>query len=133
MTQKNQCPSALGSLGWRSAATPGRESVRTAVVPDGGARMERPKIVPMPPVADDCALPWDAPSPDPIGALTDARLALGDTFVVDSGDDRYLFTFSPVGVTSFYALPEDQASKGMADWRMLRRKLPDELFVGRRT
>jgi len=30
-------------------------------------------------------------------------------------------------------LPEDQASKGIADWRMLRRKLPDELFVGWRT
>ena len=64
---------------------------------------------------------------------TGARLELGDTFVIDSGDDRYLFTFSPVGVTSFYALTEDQASKGVADWRMLRRKLPDELFVGRRT
>jgi len=53
--------------------------------------------------------------------------------VVDSGDDRYLFTFSPTGVSSFYALPEEQASKGVADWRMLRRKLPDEVFVGRRT
>ena len=62
-----------------------------------------------------------------------ARHVLGDTFVVDSGDDRYLFTFSPVGVTSFYGLPEERASKGVADWRMLRRKLPDEIFVGRRT
>ena len=34
---------------------------------------------------------------------------------------------------SFYALPEDRASKGVADWRMLRRKLPDEMFDGRRT
>ena len=58
-------------------------------------------------------------------ALGDARRELGDTFVVDSGEDRYLFTFSPVGVSSFYALPEDEASKGIADWRMLRRKLPD--------
>ena len=33
---------------------------------------------------------------------------------------------------SFYALPEDRASKGVADWRMLRRKLPDEMFAGRR-
>ena len=53
--------------------------------------------------------------------------------MVDSGDDRYLFTFSPVGVTSFYGLPEERASKGVADWRMLRRKLPDEIFAGRRT
>ncbi|HEX7460113.1 MAG TPA: hypothetical protein VF279_05740, partial [Acidimicrobiales bacterium] len=90
-------------------------------------------IEPMPPVAEGCALPGDAPMVDPVVALADARQGLGDTFVVDSGDDRYLFTFSPVGVSSFYALPEDQASKGIADWRMLRRKLPDELFVGRRT
>ena len=34
---------------------------------------------------------------------------------------------------AFYALPEDRASKGVADWRMLRRKFPDEVFVGRRT
>ena len=95
--------------------------------------MERPAIVPMPPVATGCALPWDASSADPIRALADARREFGDTFVVDSGDDRYLFTFSPVGVASLYTLPEDQASKGMADWRMLRRKLPDEIFVGRRT
>ena len=33
---------------------------------------------------------------------------------------------------SFYALPEERASKGVADWRMLRRKLPDEMFAGRR-
>jgi cytochrome P450 len=58
---------------------------------------------------------------------------VGDTFVVDSGDDRYLFTFSPVGVRAFYGLPEERASKGVADWRMLRRKLPDEIFAGRRT
>jgi hypothetical protein len=68
-----------------------------------------------------------------VSALHAARSAHGDTFVVDSGPDRYLFTFSPVGVASFYALPEETASKGLADWRMLRRKVPDELFVGRRT
>ena len=53
--------------------------------------------------------------------------------MVDSGPDRYLFTFSPEGVSSFYSLPEDLASKGLADWRMLRRKIPDEVFDGRRT
>jgi cytochrome P450 len=86
----------------------------------------------MPPIATGVGLPWDSPVPDPVTALTDARCALGDTFVVESGDDCYLFTFSPVGVKSFYALPEDRASKGVADWRMLRRKVPDELFAGRR-
>jgi cytochrome P450 len=77
-------------------------------------------------------MPWDAPAENPVAALADARRALGDTFVVESGDDCYLFTFSAVGVKSFYALPEDRASKGVADWRMLRRKLPDEMFAGRR-
>jgi len=77
-------------------------------------------------------MPWDTPVPDPVAALAEARRSLGDTFVVESGDDRYLFTFSAVGVKSFYALPEDRASKGVADWRMLRRKLPDEMFAGRR-
>jgi cytochrome P450 len=70
---------------------------------------------------------------DPIADIAEARRSLGDTFVVDSGEDRYFFTFAPVGVASFYALPEERASKGVADWRMLRRKLPDDLFVGRRT
>ena len=53
--------------------------------------------------------------------------------MVESGRDRYLFTFSPTGVESFYALPEETASKGVADYLMLRRKLPDEIFDGRRT
>ena len=49
-----------------------------------------------------------------------------------AGADHYLFTFSPTGVESFYALPEETASKGVADYLMLRRKLPDEIFAGRR-
>jgi cytochrome P450 len=95
--------------------------------------VDRPAIVPMPPVATGVGLPWDVPVDDPISTLAEARRHLGDTFVVDSGADRYLFTFSPAGVVAFYALPEDRASKGVADWRMLRRKLPDEIFAGRRT
>jgi cytochrome P450 len=94
---------------------------------------QAPGILPMPPVATAVGLPWDVPIDDPVSALAEARRALGDTFVVDSGNDRYLFVFSPVGVTEFYSLPEERASKGVADWRMLRRKLPDEVFVGRRT
>ncbi len=95
--------------------------------------MRTPTITPMPPVATGAGLPWDEHLEDPVDALAEARRSLGDTFVVDSGDDRYLFTFAPTGVKSFYALPEDRASKGVADWRMLRRKLPDEMFDGRRT
>ena len=90
-------------------------------------------IAPLPPLAVGVGLPWDVPVDDPVAAIAAARRELGDTFVVDSGDDRYLFTFSPEGVAAFYALPEERASKGVADWRMLRRKLPDEVFVGRRT
>jgi cytochrome P450 len=95
--------------------------------------MDRAVIVPLPPVAGGVGLPWDVAVDDPITALAGARRLLGDTFVVDSGDDRYLFTFSPTGVACFYGLPEERASKGLADWRMLRRKLPDEIFAGRRT
>ncbi|KAA0024710.1 cytochrome P450 [Antrihabitans cavernicola] len=91
-----------------------------------------PAITPMPPLADGVGLPWDIAVDDAVAELAHARDAYGDTFVVDSGGDRYLFTFSAQGVESFYALPEAQASKGVADFLMLRRKLPDEIFLGRR-
>jgi cytochrome P450 len=91
-----------------------------------------PTIEPMPPIAVGVALPWDGLVPDPVAALAAARSTYGEIFVVDSGADRYLFTFDPVGVRSFYRLPEAKASKGVADWRMLRRKMPDEIFTGRR-
>ena len=95
--------------------------------------MDQSTVTPLPPVATGVGLPWDTDVKDPVQALSAARAAHGDTFVVDSGDDRYLFTFSPTGVASFYGLPEDRASKGLADWRMLRRKLPDRIFQDRRT
>ena len=93
----------------------------------------RPAIDPAPPVAA-ITFPWDdAAAPDPVAALAAAREHLGDTFVVDSGADRYLFVFSATALANFYAIPERVASKGLADYRMLLRKLPDELFLGRRT
>ena len=91
-----------------------------------------PAIEPMPPVAA-VTLPWDGAAADSVAALAAARARHGDTFVVDGADTRYLFLFSPAGVRAFYALPERQASKGLADCRMLLRKLPEELFAGRRT
>ena len=91
------------------------------------------QITPMPPVAVGFGLPWDVPVTDAVAELAAARASCGETFVVESGRDRYLFTFTPTGVESFYALPEAQASKGVADYLMLRRKLPDEIFDGRRT
>ncbi len=87
---------------------------------------------PLPPIADGTGLPWDVPVDDAVAAIAAARARLGDTFAVQSGTEHYLFTFSPVGVESFYALPEEKASKGLADYLMLRRKLPGEVFVGRR-
>jgi cytochrome P450 len=89
--------------------------------------------VPNPPCAEGTGLPWDVPVGDAVATIAAARARHGDTFVVQSGADHYLFTFSRAGVESFYALTEETASKGVADYLMLRRKLPDEIFVGRRT
>lgn len=95
--------------------------------------MPRPDLEPMPPIATGVSLPWDAAVDDAVAEIAAARAQCGDTFVVESGRERYLFTFSPTGVESFYALPEETASKGVADYLMLRRKLPDDIFDGRRT
>src|SRR3984957_12432762 len=91
-----------------------------------------PSPDPLPVIATGVRLPWDDVVEDPVAALADARSRLGGTFVVDSGDGRYLFFFSPMGVAALYGWLEETASKGVADWRMLRRKLPDEVFAGRR-
>lgn len=90
-------------------------------------------VVPTPPCAEGTGLPWDVAVDDAVAAIAAARARHGDTFAVHSGPDRYLFTFSPTGVESFYALTEEVASKGVADYLMLRRKLPDDIFAGRRT
>jgi cytochrome P450 len=84
------------------------------------------------PVAQGVGLPWDVPVDDAVAAVATAREVCGDSFVLRSGGNDYLFTFSPTGVESFYALLEGAASKGVADYLMLRRKLPDEVFAGRR-
>ncbi len=90
-------------------------------------------ISPAPPRAA-LSLPWDDPEQtNPVAALAAARAELGDTFEVESGRDHYLFLFSAEGLRAFYALPEHDASKGLADYRMLVRKLPRELFAGVRT
>ena len=89
--------------------------------------------VPAPPSAEGTGLPWDVPVGDAVAMIAAARTRYGDTFVVESGREHYLFTFSRAGVESFYALTEETASKAVADYLMLRRKLPDDIFVGRRT
>ncbi|WP_170285991.1 cytochrome [Nocardioides rubriscoriae] len=89
-------------------------------------------IVPVPPLAAQ-ALPWHREVADAVATVAEARREHGDTFAISHDRDHYLFTFSASGVEAFYALPEDVASKGVADYLMLRRKLPDSLFEGRRT
>ena len=90
-------------------------------------------IDPMPPIADGFGLPWEVDVDDAVAEIAHARAVYGDTFVIDSGRDRYLFTFSAEGVAAFYSLAESDASKGVADWKMLSRKIPQEVFDGRRT
>ncbi len=79
------------------------------------------------------ALPWDEPVVDPVAAIAADRASLGDTFTVVSRGMTYLFLFSADGVRSFYEIDEALASKGIADMRMLSRKVPADLFLDRRT
>ncbi|MEZ5168982.1 MAG: hypothetical protein R2695_21750 [Acidimicrobiales bacterium] len=87
---------------------------------------------PAPPIGR-AKLPWDAVVADPVAAIAADRAELGDTFALRSGEQTYLFVFSPDGVRMFYELPEGVASKGIADMRMLARKVPVDLFADRRT
>ena len=66
-------------------------------------------------------------------AIAADRAALGDTFALESGAMTYLFVFSASGVKAFYDIAESDASKGIADMRMLSRKVPADLFFDRRT
>lgn len=70
---------------------------------------------------------------DPTAFFTRTRARLGDTYQVDLFGNRLLCFFSPVGVKNLWAVPEEHASKGVADFLLLRHKVPDELFAGRRT
>jgi hypothetical protein len=57
--------------------------------------------VPAPPYAHGTGLPWDVPVTDAVAVIAAARARHGDTFAVHTGNERYLFTFSPTGVESF--------------------------------
>lgn len=70
---------------------------------------------------------------DPTAFFAAARAEHGDTYAVDAFGYRLLCVFSPEGVKNLWAVPEEQASKGLADYALLRHKVPDELFAGRRT
>ena len=95
-----------------------------------------PAIEPHPPRAPG-HLPWAGSGisllRDPTGFFASARERVGDTFAVDAFGYRLLCVFSPEGVKNLWALPEERASKGAADFALLRHKVPTELFAGRRT
>jgi len=69
----------------------------------------------------------------PTDFLTRTRAALGDTFVVDVFGYRLFFVFSAEGVKRLYALPEHEASFGLATFTLVfKHKIPLELAMGRR-
>jgi cytochrome P450 len=61
------------------------------------------------------------------------RARHGDTFVLDALGHRFFCVFSPEGVRSLYAQPEEQASFGLATYTLIKAKVPIELLLGRRT
>ena len=83
------------------------------------------------------AIPWVGAGiallQDPTAFFQRTRERVGDTFLVEGFGYRLFCVFSPEGVKSLWALPEAQASKGVADFGMLAHKVPAELFAGRRT
>jgi cytochrome P450 len=69
---------------------------------------------------------------DPTAFFTAARARHGDTFVTDAFGFRMLCLFSPQGVRSLYSQEEKQASFGLATYRLIRFKMPEELLFGRK-
>jgi len=69
---------------------------------------------------------------DPTAFFQRQRRRHGDTFVVDAFGHRLFCVFSPEGVRSLYAQPEDQASFGIATYQLIKAKVPVELLLGRR-
>jgi cytochrome P450 len=82
---------------------------------------------PVPWVGGGIGLLWD-----PTSFFLRQRRRHGDTFVVDAFDHRLFCVFSPDGIRSLYAQPEDQASFGMATYTLIKAKVPLELLLGRR-
>ena len=95
-----------------------------------------PAVEPMPPRATGF-LPWLGAGlgllRDPTAHLVRLRARLGDTFVLDGLGYRLFFVFSPAGVRALYAVPEKEASFGLATFELvMKRKIPLELALGRR-
>jgi len=95
-----------------------------------------PAVEPMPPRANGL-VPWLGAGlgllRDPTGHLSRLRARLGDSFVLDGLGYRLFFVFSPAGVRALYAVPEHEASFGLATFELvMKRKIPLELALGRR-
>lgn len=93
------------------------------------------EIDPMPPhVAGP--LPWIGGGlpmlRDPTRHLETLRARHGDTFALDAFGDRLLCAFSADGLAALYGYAERDASFGLATYDLISRKLPPELFDGRR-
>ena len=69
---------------------------------------------------------------DPTAYFARQRRSHGDTFVVEAFGHRLFCVFSPEGVRSLYAQPEDKASFGNATYQLIKAKVPVELLLGRR-
>lgn len=69
---------------------------------------------------------------DPTAFFRRARARHGDTFVTDAFGFRLLCLFSGEGVRSLYAQQEKDASFGLATYRLIKFKMPEQLLVGRR-
>ncbi len=69
---------------------------------------------------------------DPTAFFARQRLKHGDTFVVEAFGHHLFCVFSPEGVRSLYAQPEDEASFGIATYQLIKAKVPVELLLGRR-
>jgi cytochrome P450 len=95
-----------------------------------------PAIEPMPPQRAGI-VPWLGAGAsllrDPTAFFAALRARHGDTFVVDAFGFRLFCVFSPAGVRWLYALPERDASFGLATYNLVfRHKAPPELIQGRR-
>jgi hypothetical protein len=88
-------------------------------VPTAGGRLPR--------IGCAAGLLWD-----PTSFFDRQRRLHGDTFAVEAFGHRLFCVFSPDGVRSLYAQPEDRASFGLATYNLIKSKVPLELLLGRR-
>jgi cytochrome P450 len=95
-----------------------------------------PAVAPMPPRIGGI-VPWlgagAALLRNPTAFFESMRARHGDTFITDAFGFRLFCVFSPAGVRTLYALPESEASFGLATFNLVfKHKAPLELVAGRR-